>query len=46
MVAGFDRRAEKTEKARMTTYQETNVKTAATQEDMKVRYTAKTHASG
>jgi len=30
----------------MTTYQRTNTGTASTQEDMKVRYTAKTHTSG
>jgi osmotically inducible protein OsmC len=30
----------------MTTYQETNAVAGSTQEDMKVRYTAKTHTSG
>ena len=30
----------------MTTFQETNAGTRSTQEDMKVRYTAKTHTSG
>jgi hypothetical protein len=34
------------EKIGMTTYQETDVRTASAQEDMKVRYTAKTHTSG
>jgi lipoyl-dependent peroxiredoxin len=33
-------------KTKMTTYQETNVVAGTTQEDMKVRYTAKTHTSG
>src|SRR5258707_12506315 len=33
-------------KIRMTTYQETNVVAGYTQENMKVRYTAKTHTSG
>ena len=30
----------------MTTYQETNVVAGTTQEDIKMRYTAKTHTSG
>jgi osmotically inducible protein OsmC len=30
----------------MTSYQKTNVVAGSTQEDMKVRYTAKTHTSG
>src|ERR1700719_4798030 len=30
----------------MTTFQETNARTNSTQEDAKVRYTAKTHTSG
>jgi len=30
----------------MTTYQETNAVTGSTQEEMKLRYTAKTHTSG
>jgi osmotically inducible protein OsmC len=33
-------------KIRMTTYQETNSVAVSTQEDLKVRYTAKTHTSG
>ena len=42
-VAGFDRR---TEKDKMSTYQETNAVTDSTHEVMKVQYTAKTHTSG
>jgi osmotically inducible protein OsmC len=42
-LAGFDRRPEK---KRMTTYQEINAAARSTQDDIKVRYTAKTHTSG
>jgi Ohr subfamily peroxiredoxin len=42
-VAGFDRR---TEKNKMSTYQETNAVADSTHEVMKVQYTAKTHTSG
>jgi lipoyl-dependent peroxiredoxin len=42
-VAGFDRR---TEKNKMSTYQETNAVAYSTHEVMKVQYTAKTHTSG
>jgi hypothetical protein len=42
-LAGFDRR---TEKIKMSTYQETNAGAGSTQEVMKVQYTAKTHTSG
>jgi len=47
MLAGVDRRTEKKRrKIRMTTYQETNAGARTGEEDMKVRYTAKTHTSG
>src|SRR5258705_10597725 len=47
MLAGVDRRTEKKRrKIRMTTYQETNAGARTSEEDMKVRYTAKTHTSG
>jgi osmotically inducible protein OsmC len=36
----------RTEKTRMTTYQKINVAARSTQDDIKVRYTAKTHTSG
>jgi osmotically inducible protein OsmC len=42
-VAGFDRRTEKT---KMSIYQETNTEAGSPQEVMKVQYTAKTHTSG
>jgi Ohr subfamily peroxiredoxin len=38
--------AKKRRRIRMTTFQETNPGARATKEDMKVRYTAKTHTSG
>src|ERR1700676_2725033 len=47
MVAGVDRRTKrKRRKIRMTTYQETNAGARTSEEDMKVRYTAKTRTSG
>jgi lipoyl-dependent peroxiredoxin len=42
MGTGFKRRTEK----KMTTYQEATAGARSSQEDMKVRYTAKTHTSG
>ena len=50
VFAGFDRCSEKNgeerRRIRMTAFQETNAVARSTQEDMKVRYTAKTHTSG
>jgi osmotically inducible protein OsmC len=47
VVAGFDRCSEKKRRTtRMTTFQETNAETRFSQDNVKVRYTAKTHTSG
>jgi osmotically inducible protein OsmC len=47
VFAGCDRCSEKNgEELRMTIFQETNAGAKSTQEDIKVRYTAKTHTSG